>query len=394
LCLCNGTIALQAAITISLQPVYAVQLGANAATTGLMVSLAYLAVTLGNITGGWLSDRLGQRKPLLLLSCAMWIPILLLMPVSTALWWLMLTTTLAWFPGGIAIAAISSIAALSSDESERGKVFGWMAVAAGLGSLVAGAIAGPIAARWGFPMLFIVSAARGCFLFVVALYVKDKETQTSVIRERAEVRVPNGQQASVGFSLILLLVAHLSGRLAGSIGKLGSPLAMTSLGFEAVEVSSAIAISSAVALPIPLLLGWLSDKAGRKRFLLFCYTTGSLALFVLMPAAALWHFWLSSSLLTIAGSDMGVAQAYATDLTPPQVMGRGMSLLNTFNLIAGIIGSAIAGLLMQAFGLTPTLLLGACLPLLSIALVLRIPKPVPLQNVRMVAQVSGISEAQ
>ena len=140
LCLCMGLIPFEAALTIRLLPVYAVRLGADPATTGLFVAFAFLAVTLGNITGGWLSDWIGIRKPILLLSCLVWIPADLLLTQATTIQRLILLIGLVWFPGGIAIAMLSIIAALSTVEGERGKVFGLIALASGSGSLLAGLV--------------------------------------------------------------------------------------------------------------------------------------------------------------------------------------------------------------------------------------------------------------
>ena len=48
---------------------------------------------------------------------------------------------------------------------------------------------------------------------------------------------------------------------------MGTSLAMSELGFEAAAISSTVAVTGAVVLPLPPPLGWLSDRLGRKRFL-------------------------------------------------------------------------------------------------------------------------------
>ena len=132
LCLCLVMVAFQGTVTVKLLPVYAVQLGADPTTTGLLVAFAFLAVTGGNICGGWLSDWLGVRKPILLISIALWIPAALSMTQATTIPWLILTTGIFWFPGGLVLAMISIITALSTVKEERGKVFGLQALASGI----------------------------------------------------------------------------------------------------------------------------------------------------------------------------------------------------------------------------------------------------------------------
>src|SRR4051812_23390087 len=150
ICTCLGLVTFSGSITVSLLPVYALQLGADTATAGLLVSVAFLAVMVGNIIGGWLSDRLGKRKVLLLISSALWIPTFLLMAQAQDIRWLILTTGICWLPGGVAIASLDIMAALSTVKGERGKVFGWAALASGVSGLVAGTAGGAIADRWGF----------------------------------------------------------------------------------------------------------------------------------------------------------------------------------------------------------------------------------------------------
>jgi MFS family permease len=381
LCLCTAVVTFNGTITVGLEPVYAVHLGADPATTGIFVALAFLTVTLGNICGGWLSDRLGRRKPLLLMSCAIWSVTALLMTQAVDMRGLILTTALFWFPGGIALAMVNIIAGLSTIQSGRGKVFGWIAVASGGGGLLAGAVGGPVADRWGFAWLFVVMGGTVLLMLAIALMIEDKPTPPVASTKASLDGSPASRQPSIGRLLIFLLAAQLLVRLGQLIAGLGSPLVMTRLGFDAAEVSSAIAVSAAVTLPLPLILGWLSDGAGRKRFLLLGYGACAIGLLTLVSAAWLWQFWLSASLIAIAQSSNGVAQALVADLVPPQAMGRGMSLFSTANLVAGIVGTGGGGYLLQTLGMGPGLLLAILLPVTGMLLVLLIPRPVPIVQV-------------
>jgi MFS family permease len=379
LCLCLVMIAFQATVTIRLLPVYAVQMGADPTTTGLLVSFAFLAVTVGNICGGWLSDWLHVRKPILLISAAIWIPAALSMTQATTISWLILTTGLLWLPGGIVLAMISIITALSTVKEERGKVFGLQALASGFGGLLAGALGGIVAERWGFPRLFVVMAATSMLMLLIAIFIQDGPLSYEGTQPQTGDGKLVGEKVSLGPLVPLLLAAHLLIRLGLLVGDLGAPLAMTQLGFTAAAVSSAVAVSAAVTLPLPLILGWLSDKAGRKRLLLLCYGIGALALLVLASSTWIWHFWLSASLMAISNAGSSVAQAFVADLAPPQAIGRSMSLFHSTSLFAGIIGLSGGGYMMQSLGISSALLLSVCLPVMGMVLLLRLraPGPVP-----------------
>jgi MFS family permease len=379
LCLCLVIVAFQATVTIKLLPIYSVQMGADPTTTGLLVAFAFLAVTVGNICGGWLSDWLHVRKPILLISITLWIPAALSMTQATTIPWLILTTGLLWLPGGLVLAMISIITALSTVKEERGKVFGLQALASGIGGLLAGALGGIVAERWGFPRLFVVMAATSMLMLLIAIFIQDGPLSYEGAQPQTGDGKPVGEKVSLGQLVPLLLAAHLLIRLGLLVGDLGAPLAMTQLGFTAAAVSSAVAVSAAVTLPLPLILGWLSDKAGRKRLLLLCYGIGALALLVLASSTWIWHFWLSASLMAISNAGNGVTQAFVADLAPPQAIGRSMSLFHSTSLFAGIIGLSGGGYMMQSLGISSALLLSVCLPVMAMTLLLRIraPGPVP-----------------
>lgn len=369
LCLCSGLIIFQGATSTGVLPVYALRLGADSAATGLFQAAGFGGVMLGNIIGGWLSDRVSRRKTVMLISLAVWIPATLLLTQVTSVAQLTLMVGLMWIPGGIANAMVVTIMGLSAPGQERGRAFGLMGVSAGIGSLVTGLVSGPVAERWGFPALFVVMTALVVVKLIIATFITEPPTKPKTETASGTARVPLGRL------FYLLLLANLFSRLGMFSSDLVRPLAMTALDYDAAAVSSAIAVSAAVTIPLPVILGWLSDKLGRKRFILISYGLGTLGLLLLIPASAIWHFWLSATLVAMIFSTNGVTQAFVADLVPPQAMGRGISLLITSSFLAGILGLGGAGYVMKALGMNVTLLLGAGLLACAVALVMRVRQP-------------------
>jgi MFS family permease len=79
---------------IPLLPVYATQLGASSAVSGYYLAFAYLAITVGALSAGWVSDRFNQRKLPLIIAGLINIPLTWLMGQISSIWGLIAVTAL------------------------------------------------------------------------------------------------------------------------------------------------------------------------------------------------------------------------------------------------------------------------------------------------------------
>jgi MFS family permease len=174
--------------------------------------------------------------------------------------------------------------------------------------------------------------------------------------------------ASLGRSFFLLFAASLGGAVASFVFFVGRSFVMTDLGFDAGALTIAAAIGCALALPVPLLAGWLSDRLGRKRFMAFSYLSTTAALLVLSGSTGLWHFWAASMLNYLWCASAPVASALVTDLVPRESLSRGLALYSATTWAGGVAGCVLTGYATQSVGTKPTLLAAACLPLIAVAL--------------------------
>jgi DHA1 family multidrug resistance protein-like MFS transporter len=383
ICLCFSLISFEATSTVGVMPVYVVQLGADAAATGLYLAFNFFGVTVGNIIGGWLSDRFGQRKRIALSSIFFWIPAALLIGRATSVTGVILTTGLMWVPGGIAVATLNSILGLSAGAKERGRVFGWVALASGIGALIAGLAGGGIAERWGFPALFVAMAVAAGVMLVIATTIRDVAADTTP-RPQNTPTAPAVTKAGLGMTIYMLLLANLFARLGPTVSDLGRPLVMLQLKMDTTDISSAIAFSSAATLPLPLILGWLSDRIGRKRLLILFYALGAVGILLLSIASASWHFWLSAALVAVINASNGVGQAYIADLSNPKTIGQSLSLFTSSGFIASMIGLGGAGYVMQGIGINTTLLLGAASLVIAMVVLLRMRPAASVSNLQTI----------
>lgn len=350
---------------LPLLPIYATQLGAPPSVAGYYLAFSYLALAIGAVAAGWLSEKLQRRKILLIVAGAVCIPAMWLMGRVVSIWQLTALTATVWFSGGLALALISILAGLFAEESERGRVFGTLSLTNGLGALAGGFTTGPIVDRWGYPTMFATLALFMVLWPLAGLFLQDKE-----VRRREETPI-GVRQVGLGRSFYYLLLASLTAAVSGFVGLLGRSLAMDRLGFAAAAVASTGAIGGAATLPLLPLVGWLSDRVGRKRFLILCYVAGTAGLLVLALSVSLWHFWIASLLLTILMAvNSGVGPALVTDLASRESLGRGLSLYGAVGWIGGVIGFASTGCAVQNLGVVVTCGIGAFLTVIAIVLLI------------------------
>jgi len=352
-----------------LLPVYAAQVGAAPAVAGYYLSFSYLALATGTVVAGWLSDKLQRRKTFLIVAGVVSIPAIWLMGQATNIWHLAALTATVWFSGGMTLTLISILAGLFAEKTERGKVFGILSLTGALGSLLGGLTTGPVADRWGYPTMFAVVSLFVILWPLTGLLVEDK-VMAGVRGGEASTA---GERPGLGRSFFLLFLLNIVASIAYSVGVMGRSLAMNNLGFAAAAITSTGAIGGAVTLPLPPLIGWLSDRVDRKRFLALCYLAGTVGLLVLAVSVSLWHFWVVVSLLSVlAWISSGVGSALVADLVPQESLGKGISLFSATAWVGGIIGFAGTGHAVQTLGMISTFIVGAFLPLIAIVLLIPI----------------------
>lgn len=353
---------------MSLLPVYMGQLGASQAMAGYLLSLLYVALAAGTVTAGYLSDKLQRRKLLVIICGTVSVPALWLMGRATSVGALA-ATLVAWnFTAGVGVAQISILAGLFAGKAERGKVFGILSLSFAVGALIGGLAAGPIVDHWGYPALFSILSLVSVLWPAAGLFLQEKEG-TGPEPGAEAVAAPS---SGLGRGFYLLFTAAIAAAVGMLVFYVGRTLMMDDLGFPAAAITRAVAIGGAVSLPLPFLVGCLSDRVGRKPFLVLGYLAVTFSLMALSVSTSLWHFWAASFLGSLSGIGGAVGTAFVTDLVPKGSLGRALSLFGASTWIAAIIGCAGTGYAMQTLGPLPTCLVGATLPLVAMALLIPI----------------------
>ncbi len=386
---------------VPLLPVFTNSLGADTAVAGYSLAVAYVALAAGAMAAIWAEGRVKSLRRLLILSALLSPPFMYLMGQATSILQLVIFMSLAMFLGGLGIALLGILAGYSAGEQERGRVFGALAVTGSVGMLLGGLTAGPATVAWGYPGLFAAAAAFSLLNPLLALLVEDqpiaprKAVSVPLTRDADAIPLTRdadatqaaesdgsapvaaaGERASLGRGFWLLFLAAVVAMAANVASQIGRSLAMADLGFNATAISSTVAVSGVITLPLPLLAGWLSDRIGRRLILGISYAAVTLALLVLANAVQLWHFWAVIALATVQSVVGGaVTPALGADLAPRPALGQAMALLSLTTWIGGVLGFAATGEAVKALGLSPSMLFAALLPVVGVAMLGFIRRP-------------------
>ncbi|MDR3514776.1 MAG: MFS transporter [Azospirillaceae bacterium] len=133
----------------------------------------------------------------------------------------------------------------------------------------------------------------------------------------------------VGFGIVIPLLPYYAAHFGAS------PRTVT-------LVLATFSLAQFIASPI---LGRISDRVGRRPVLLLSLAGAIVSYVILGFADALWVVFAARALAGITAGNIATAQAYITDITPPDKRARGMGVIGAAFGLGFIIGPAIGGIL-------------------------------------------------
>lgn len=343
-------------------------LGASVAMVGLIDGVAEATASITKVFSGYLSDRMGKRKPLILIGYG-------LGALSKPLFALAGTVSLimgARFADrigkGVRGAPRDALVADVTPPEIRGRAFGLRqsidTIGAFLGPLIA--IAAMAAFSNDMRMVFWLAAIPAAIAVVLVLAgVEDAKRPVDESNARVPVRIADLRQLPRAFWLLVAIGAVFTlARFSEAFLILkanaeGLPLALTPLVLVAMNAVYAFA-----AYP----LGSLSDRVSAKTVLiagLLVLIAADLALAMLPGVAgafvgiALWGVHMAAT--------QGLFAKLVADRSPPELRGSAYGIFNLVTGLALLAASVIAGLVWDASGPAATFLLGAGCAIIALA---------------------------
>lgn len=360
--LCNFIYYIVGNSVMSLITVYMNTLGAEPTAAGLSLAIAFALLAVSTYASGWLSARFRRHRVFITLSAALNVPSIYMMGMAGDMQQLTLWMAVIWFLVGLGTGMINIITGLSADKDSRGRTFGIIISAAGLGQLVGGLFAGRIVESSGFPMLFAILAGLYLVLVPVSLLVTEKKLPEQPRSARTEKR-------PLGMAFYLVLSASILVFGASFSTDIIRPMVMEARGFGLTAITSTLAIGGLINLPLPFLIGWLSDRVGRRGTLIAGYALGAGGFVLLLTAGATWQFWAAQALISLVASTQSVGSALVSDVVEPEALNIALSRYGATRWIGAVVSFAGAGVAIENIGLSYTVILSVVLALSAIALI-------------------------
>lgn len=358
-----------------LLPLFLTQtLGASPAVLGFIEGLAESAASLLRVFSGYVSDRIGRRKPLAIAGYTASTLGKMLLYLAAA-WPMVLAGRLVdRFGKGVRTAPRDALIADSSDPGRRGRAYGLHRAMDTVGATM-GVVAAILLLRTvsgNFRVIFLwslVPAALGVAVLFLARDVRSHQSsaQAPVLRWSA---LPRRLRAYLLVVFLFALGNSSNQFLLLRAQNLGAPAAIVLLLYLSYNVAYA-----AVAYPA----GRLSDRIGRRALLVSGYTLYGVVYVgfaVARSPAWLWMLFVVYGLYI--GVSEGVEKALVADLAPAAVRATAIGLHATL-VGAGLLpASLLAGWLWTLFGPAIPFYFGGilgCTAAVALTLVLRSPSP-------------------
>jgi MFS family permease len=343
-------------------PFFLAVLGAGPEILGLIEGFSDVSSSAVKSFAGYLSDKIGRRKPLLNIGYALTGIFTPLIALATSWYQVLVLRVGAWTGRGARGPPRDALLADSVSPEARGKTFGFHRTMDTLGAVIGPALALFFLTFLNYRQIIAISAIPGiAALLIVLLFVREARKKPSqdtpivsahgglVVKDKGFVTSIKTLPRSFKLFLVGVGVFGL-GNFANSLFTLRAQEVLKpkvgSLEASAIAVGLYTLLNVAYAVSC-FPIGALSDKVGRRRILAIGYFVSAVTCLgtALLTADFLFLvpvFLLAGFFTAITDTIEGTA---AADLLPTESRGTGFGVLQTVNGIGDFASSAVVGVL-------------------------------------------------
>jgi MFS family permease len=340
--------------------VYSRSLGAETGQIGLVLATFQITNLASQYGWGRFSDRLGRRKPLLLLGTAGMGLAYIGIASAGQYGWLFAARALE----GVALSAYSTgslalIGDLLEDQAGRGRLMGIYRTFGSLAFAIAALTGGWLADSFSLRVPFAIAALCYLLAFVLGMQINepttdDRRPTTGEDLHDTRLSAPNSQPLTPNSRRALWSFLALLGTWMFAMSAVVPlwPVYMGTVGYSKTAIGGLWALAALGEVPCMILAGHLADRWGRKHVMLagFVAMSGVYLAYTLSPLLA-WIVGVQLVRSFAYAAMEAPALLYATELGLRQQRGRLAGLYYSAGSLGAIAGSIVGGAIAQSAGL-------------------------------------------
>ena len=372
LALCGFVTSFGAHIVATNLPSYAEKIGAGAFMIGLLIAVYDFAELFAKPLAGFVADKRGMKLMLLVGLVVFIIGSLLFLIIPAKL------LLLVRFIQGLGAAALSTVSislVARLFPKGRGRAFGIYNAIKGAGYVISPVLGGWLAHRYGFAMIFVVSAGVGIAALLASFFLPRDEKAKADLEDDDELGLKEfflifKEPRLLPIYAVIVINMFLVGILFGFL-----PVYLHSIGYTALQSGSVISAATLSYLLVQPIAGHLADKMEIRFTVLF-------GLFLAAVAIIATTFTSGGTLLAVvivAGLGIGTvwtnSDTLVSALAEKRQLGASIGAAQSFKEFGDMVGPLLVGLITQFYGVRVAFVSCGALALVCLIPLVRLHPP-------------------
>ena len=352
-------------LVMPLLPIYARDFGATGTQLGFLTASFAIARLITTFPGGWLADRAGRKKPIILGLLAYSV-VMALYGFSRDINQLILLRGFQGMASGVVWPVISTIVVDMVQPKDRSKAMGLYEMMHFLGMVIGPGLGGVLAGVFTIAVPFFVCGFLAFFSSILVVFTVQETVATELRIDNFSAEIPHSGTDSkssthnkaieglkkltpyasifVGLCLAQFILVFSNALMQPVL----SVYANEEMGISEVGVGMLFTVQGIVTLLSTIPMGIIADEVGRKPMIVLGKIIhASAALLVILSGG----FWPLLFVMTMRGFGRSMSNpsitAMFSGLVPVSKRGRGMGIFNIFRNVGLVVGSTVGGFLYE-----------------------------------------------